>query len=250
MNSNSLQISRRALAAAARKLLQDRVGPLSGYDEADARALRRAIARILERTGRIDAGCTRSALAAQLRRAAAAFIAFESDGEAVLTRWYMDPEQKAELRRVRGGCRTGGGFTRRGRYISAPEWAARREVEERSAFEAARSARKSLFQDAAGLICEAFFTAPRFAPVLIEYDAVDFPEWAVCLHDSARGEGGPELSDEDVQQYEEWRAAQPAGLAIVFAQGEEAESYFSRFPAFGLPGPCVKAHLYAPPAEL
>lgn len=248
MNS-SLQINRRALAAAARKLLQDRVGPLSGYDEADARALRRAIGRILERTGRIDAGCTRSALAAQLQAAAAAFIAFEGDGEAVLTRWYMDPEQKAELRRVRGGCRTGGGFTRRGRYISAPEWAARRAVEERSAFEAARSARKSLFQDAAGLISEAFFTAPRFAPVLIEYAAVDFPEWAVGLHGSGEeGRGG--LTLEDVQQYAEWRAAQPAGLLVALAQGAAAESYFSRFPAFGLPGQCVKARLYAPPAEL
>lgn len=83
-------------------------------------------------------------------------------------------------------------------------------------------------------------------------DEIDFPVWAVCLHEYGDTEG---CTDQDIKDYDSWR---DSILDPLYDMGYdnllleikwEEDPYFSHSPCFGLPCDCYQAFVWGEKKE-
>ena len=89
----------------------------------------------------------------------------------------------------------------------------------------------------------------KFEPLV---DGINFPEWAVCLHEYGEQEG---CTEQDIKEYEQWRDSVLDALydhgydyLLIDIKWDE-EPYFSNSPCFGLPCDCFRAFVWGEKKE-
>lgn len=84
-------------------------------------------------------------------------------------------------------------------------------------------------------------------------DRINFPMWAVCLHEYGDQDG---CTEQDVQDYDQWRDSVLDPLydqgydCLLISIGCDDEPYFSHSPAFGLPCDCFRAFVWGEKKEV